>query len=134
MRVVKAFQSDVTSAGNVSSPSAMTLQSAMLAAAMARGGGRGGLGGAQGPNGVVFAKPNEAKRVFSALHRPEALQKQDSIVDTIAEMPMIDDTLEGDASDQQRRREAAHLAKSKLQQQQNHPGKLAQPIMLTISE
>ena len=126
MRVVKAFQSDVTSAANVSSPSAMTLQSALLAAALARS-GRGGGGS---PNGVVFTKPNEAKRVFSALHRPESLQKQDSIVDTIAEMPMIDDTLDGDASDQ-RRRHGANVAKFK--NLHNHQNRLA-PMMLTITE
>ena len=94
------------------------------AAAVARG-GRGGS-----PNGIVFTKPNEAKRVFSALHRPESLQKQDSIVDTIAEMPMIDDTLEGDASDQ-RRRSAANIVKFK--NLHNHQNRLA-PMMLTISE
>ena len=128
MRVVKAFQSDVTSAANVSSPSAMTLQSALLAAALARSGGRGGCAG---PNGVVFSKPNEAKRVFSALHRPESLQKQDSIVDTIAEMPMIDDTLDGEAFDQRKRAGAAHVAK--LKNFHPHQNKLT-PLMLTISE
>ena len=131
MRVVKAFQSDVTSAANVSTPSAMTLQSALLAAAIARG-GRGYQGS---PNGVVFTKPNEAKRVFSAIHRPESLAKQDSIVDTIAEMPMIDDTLDVDASDQRRRAQAAiNVAKLKNLHNNQHMKGPTAPIMLTISE